>query len=629
LSRPAARQCGASRRTFLALAGAAVAAPLLPRDVFASVETGKPLHGLSAFGDLKYAPGFSHFDYASPDAPKGGTFNFQPGYWYYNQNVLTFNTLNAFVRTGDAPPRMEMCFASLMTRAYDEPDAIYGFLAESVTLSEDRNGFTFALRPEARFHDGSPITAEDVAFTYTLLKEKGHPQLLLPLSELDEARADGPHSVHLRFSGQQSRRNILAVATFPIFSKAFVEENGFDSSRIVPLLGSGPYRVGNFSAGRFVEYKRVEDYWARDLGPLKGFNHFDTVRIDFYRDRNAGFEAFKKGDVNWRQEFTSRIWATGYDFPAMREGRVLKTEIPGEKRGQLYGLVLNQRREQFRDVRVREAISLCFDFEWTNRNLFYDAYTRSHSFFERAPFMAEGAPSPEEEALLARFRGEAPEAAFGEAVMQPVSDGSGRDRNNLRRARQLLTEAGWTPRDGVLHNERGTRLTLEYLVRDEIFLRQDASFGENLRAIGIDASTRLVDASQYQSRQSAFDFDMISAAIGMDATPDEEGLEQLFHSRTAGLEGSYNFAGITDPVVDELIEIAGKAENRDDLNVTLKVLDRVLRARRDWIPNWHLTNHRVAHWDMFGYSDNKPDYFFPAEALWWFDEEKAKAIGKA
>ncbi|WP_292898604.1 extracellular solute-binding protein [Nitratireductor sp.] len=618
-----------SRRDFLSLAGAAIAAPLLPYEAFASVGTGTPLHGLSAFGDLKYAPDFSHFDYASPEAPKGGTFNFQPGYWFFNQNVLTFNTLNAFVRTGDAPPRMEICFDSLMVRAYDEPDAIYGLLAESVTLSDDRNGFMFKLRPEARFHDGSPVTAEDVAFTYNLLKEKGHPQLQLPLAEMTEANADGTDLVNLRFSGAQSRRNILTVAGFPIFSKSFVEENGFGSSRLVPLLGSGPYKVGRFSAGRYVEYDRVGDYWARDLGPAKGFNHFDTIRIDFYRDRNAGFEAFKKGDVYWREEFTSRVWATGYDFPAIRDGRVLQTEIPGEKRPQLYGLVLNQRREQFKDVRVREAISLCFDFEWTNRNLFYDAYTRSHSFFERSPYMAEGEPSPEEQALLDRFRGEAPEAAFGDAVKQPTSDGSGRDRNNLRRARQLLTEAGWTPRDGVLHNEKGTRFTLEYLVRDEIFLRQDASFGENLRAIGIDASTRVVDASQYQSRQSAFDFDMISMAIGLTATPDANGLEQIFHSRTASVEGTYNFAGTADPVVDELIEIAGRAKSRDELTVTLKVLDRVLRARRDWIPNWHLTNHRVAHWDMFGYSENKPDYFFPVESLWWFEEEKARAIGKA
>ncbi|MCR4269228.1 extracellular solute-binding protein [Nitratireductor sp. ZSWI3] len=623
---------GLSRRRFLAATGATLALPLFPGAGFADIATGVPLHGLSAFGDLKYAEGFDHFDYASPDAPKGGTFTFQPGYWYFNQNVLTFNTLNAFVRTGDSPPRMELCFDSLMTRAYDEPDAIYGLLASSVTASEDRNSFTFELRPEARFHDGSPLTAEDVAFSYMLLKEKGHPQIQLPLSELEEAVVEAPHRVRLVFSGRQAPRNILTVASnpgYPVFSKTFIEENGFDSSRLVPLLGSGPYKVGRFSAGRYIEYERVEDYWARDLGPAKGFNHFDRIRVDFYRDRNAGFEAFKKGDTSWREEFTSRTWATGYDFPAVKDGRVVQVEIPSEKRPSLYGLVLNQRREQFRDVRVREAVSLCFDFEWTNRNLFYGLYERSHSFFERSPYMAEGLPSAEEQALLDRFRGQAPEAAFGEAVMQPVSDGSGRDRVKLREARRLLTEAGWAPRDGVLHNERGTRFTLEYLVSDEIFLRTDASFTENLRAIGIDASIRLVDASQYQSRQSGFDFDMISVSIALDPTPDVDGLEQLFHSRTARVEGSYNFAGTADPVVDELIGIAGKATTREALTVTLKVLDRVLRARRDWIPNWHSANHRVAHWDMFGRSDTKPDYFFPVESLWWYDEEKAKAIGKA
>ncbi|EKF19484.1 extracellular solute-binding protein [Nitratireductor pacificus] len=623
---------GLSRRDFLAAAGATIALPLFPGGSLANVPAGEALHGLSAFGDLKYPEGFGHFDYANPDAPKGGTFNFQPGYWYFNQNVLTFNTLNAFVRTGDAPPRMEVCFDTLMVRAYDEPDALYGLLAEHVTLSEDRNSFTFRLRPQARFHDGTPLTAEDAAFSYMLLKEKGHPQLALPLTELNEAVAEDEHTLRLTFSGRQAPRNILTVTSnpgYPVFSKTFIEENGFDSSRLVPLLGSGPYKVGRFSAGRYIEYDRVEDYWARDLGPMKGFNHFGRIRIDFYRDRNAGFEAFKKGDTLWREEFTARTWTTGYDFPAVREGRVVQTQIPQEKRPLLYGFVPNQRREQFRDARAREAISLCFDFEWTNRNLFYDVYTRSHSFFQNSPYMAEGLPSPEEQALLDRFRGQAPEAAFGEAVIQPVSDGSGRDRVRLREARRLLMEAGWTPRDGILHNEKGTRFTLEYLVRDEIFLRTDASFTENLRAIGIDASIRLVDASQYQSRQTGFDFDMISMAIGMEATPDADGLDQISHSRSAGVEGSYNFSGTADPVIDALIGIAGQARTRDELTVALKVLDRVLRARRDWIPNWHSANHRIAHWDMFGYGDNKPDYFFPVESLWWHDAEKAKAIGKA
>ncbi len=620
---------GLSRRQFIAAGAAAMAVPFVPGKGLANIRTGTPLHGLSAFGDLKYPEGFTRFDYATPEAPRGGVFNFQPGYWFFNQNLLTFNTLNSFVRMGDAPPRMELCFDMLMTRAYDEPDAIYGLLAETVTVSEDRNSFTFKLRPEARFHDGTPLTAEDIAYSYMLIKEKGHPQLQLPLAELERAVADAPDSVRLEFSGRQAQRNILGVVTYPVFSRASVEKNGFDSSRLVPLLGSGPYKVGKFSAGRYIEYERVEDYWAQNLGPRRGFNHFDRIRIDFYRDRNAGFEAFKKGDTLWREEFTARTWATGYDFPAIREGRVLQVGIPSEKRPSLYGLVINQRREQFRDARVREAVGLCFDFEWTNRNLFYGAYTRSHSFFQNSPYMAQGLPSEAERTLLEQFRGDVPEAAFGEAVMQPVSDGTGRDRKNLREARRLLTEAGWTPRDGILHNEKGTRLTLEYLVRDEIFLRTDAGFTENLRALGVDASIRLVDASQYQSRQVGFDFDMVSMAIGLDPTPDVDGLEQLFHSRSAGLEGSWNLSGTADPAIDELIGIAGKASTREELTVTLKVLDRVLRARREWIPNWHAANHRVAHWDMFGYSAEKPDYFFPVESLWWYDAEKAKAIGKA
>ncbi|WP_309086372.1 extracellular solute-binding protein [Chelativorans sp.] len=618
-----------SRRHFLKMSGAAAAAPLLPRKAFAEVATGVPLHGLSAFGDLKYPADFTHFGYVSLDAPKGGTFNFQPGYWFFNQNVQTFNTLNSFVRTGDAPPRMEMCFDSLMASAWDEPDAVYCHVAETVTLSEDRNSFTFKLRPEARFHDGSPISAEDVAFSYNLLKEKGHPDFLLTLVEMTSAEATSPNEFRLTFSGKQSDRTILDVVGFPIFSRASLEGKAFDSSTLEPLLGSGPYKVGQFSPGRYIEYERVGDYWAKNLPTGRGLNHFDRVRIEFYSDRNAAFEAFKKGDIFWRGEFTSRVWATGYDFPAVRDGRVVKREFPSELRPYFYCKALNQRRERFRDPRVREAIALCFDFEWINKNLFYGLYDRSHSPFEQSPYKADGLPGQEELALLEPLRGKIPDAAFGEAVLQPSSDGSGRDRRMLRRARELLEEAGWQSPDGVLHNVAGERFTLEYLVNDETFLRIEPSFIANLRAIGIDARMRQVDPTQYQLRRVSFDFDLIDIAFSLGATPTYDSLVQFFHSRTSAVEGSHNYPGMADPAVDVLIERAGAAQTREAFTAAMRALDRVLRARRDWIPNWHTPNHRVAYWDMFGFKEPKPDYFFPTEALWWYDEEKAKAIGKA
>lgn len=616
------------RREFLALGAAAIAAPLIPSRVFAASPTGTGLHGLSAFGDLKYSPDFTHFDFVNVDAPKGGTFNFSPAYWYFNQSPLTFNTLNTFVARGDAPPRMEMCFDSLMVRAIDEPDAIYGLLAKSVTISDDRNSFDFALRPEARFNDGTPFTAEDAAFAFELFKKDGHPSLLLPLSHLKEAKALDPHTLRLSFDGKQSDRTILDIATYPIPAKAFFEANPFDASQMKAPLGSGPYKVGRVFAGQAIEYERVADYWASDLPVSRGLYNFDRIRIEFYQDRQAAFEAFKKGDIYFRQEFTSRIWATGYDFPAFTSGKVVKREFPSEKRPSMQALAVNQRRERFRDPRVRRAIALCFDFEWTNRNLFYDAYQRSQSTFERSDFRAEGLPSQAELALLEPLRGKIPDEAFGEAVVQPASDGSGRDRKLLAAASRLLADAGWSRQGGSLRNARGEALTLEMLVDDDSFVRVFSPWVENMKAIGIDASVRMVDSTQYQARQTSFDYDAISAAASFSATPSRDEIDGLFHSRSANLQGSTNLPGTADPAIDALIDAVGAAGDRAALTAAMRALDRVLRARLDWIPNWFSANHRAAFWDMFGYKEPKPDFGFPVEAMWWFDKDKAARIGK-
>jgi microcin C transport system substrate-binding protein len=617
-----------TRRDVLKLAGAAAIAPLAPSPGLAAVPTGTPLHGLSAFGDLKYPAGFTHFDYASPEAPRGGTFNFSPPNWGYNQNTDTFNTLNSFVPKSDAPPRMEMCFDSLMVRALDEPDALYGLLAETVTISADRNTYEFRLRPGATFSDGSPLTAKDVAYSYTLFKEKGHPSLLLPLREATGFTAVGKDVFRLAFSGKQSDRTVLGIVEFPIVSRAFFEANPFDGSQLNPPLGSGPYKVGNFSAGRFIEYDRRDDYWADDLPVNRGLYHFDRIRIEFYRERQAAFEAFKKGQILYREEFTSKTWATEYDFPALREGKVVKRTFPTEKRPSLQGWAINGRRERFRDRRVRMAIGHCFDFEWTRRSMFYGSYDRSQSLFEKSDLKATGMPTPEELALLEPFRGEVPDEAFGEAVTQPVSDGSGRDRKLLRKAAQLLAEAGWKRDGALLVDDKGERLALEMLVNDPVFVRVESPFVENLRAVGIDASIRLVDSAQYQSRLADFDFDMVGVAASFSASPTREELEHYFHSRAADMAGSRNFPGTKDPVVDALIDAVGAAPDRDAMTVAMRALDRVLRARQDWIPNWYLANHRAAYWDRFGFKEPKPDYGFPVEMLWWADEEKGDQIGK-
>ncbi|MGB5802065.1 MAG: extracellular solute-binding protein [Mesorhizobium sp.] len=616
------------RRDFLALGLAAGASALLPGRAFATVQTGTKLHGLSAFGDLKYPAGFDHFAYVDPNAPKGGAMNFAPPNWGYNQSPLTFNTLNSFALKGDAPPRMEMCFDTLMERALDEPDAVYGLLAESVTLSADRNSFDFALRPAARWHDGTPLTAHDVAFSFMLYKEKGHPDLLLPLVELKEAVALDDRTVRLTFSGRQSVQAILTAVGMPVVSKAYYEANDFEASTMIPPLGSGPYKVGRVSAGEFIEYERVADYWGVDLPVNRGQDNFGRIRIDFYRDRQAAFQAFKKGDTTFREEFVARVWATGYDFPALKQGKVVKREFPGEKWPAMQAIAINQRRERFRDVRVRRALDLCFDFEWTKRTLFAGSYERSQSNFERSDFRAEGLPSPQELALLEPFRAELPPEVFGEPVMQPVSDGSGRDRKLLGQAAKLLAEAGWKRVGGFVVNDKGERLVVEILAEDDSLVRITSPWADNMKAVGIDASVRLVDSNQFEERQNTFDFDLNLVAVSVGATPSADSLETLYSSRAADRPGTRNYPGTRSPAIDALVAAAGAAQSRDELVTALRALDRVLRARLDWIPTYYLANHRAAYWDMFGFVEQKPDYGFPVEALWWFDKDKAAKIGK-
>lgn len=620
---------GLNRRDLLKISSATMLAAMAPRLALAQVATDVPLHGLSAFGELKYPKDFAYFDYASPDAPKGGTFAFSPSTWLYNQSPQTFNTLNTFSAKGDAPPRMELCFDTLMASALDEPDSIYGLVAETVTVAADRNSFTFKLRPAARFHDGSPITAHDVVFSYQTIQKKGHPQLLLLLTQMKEITAGDDHTVRLTFTGGHSDRAILDIASsMPIFSRTWYATRNFEASTLEPPLGSGAYRVGKAAVGQSIEYERVTDYWARDLPVQRGFNHFDRIRIDFYRDRQPEFEAFKKGDIFWRFEGTAKTWATEYDFPAVQQKRVIKRQFSREKRPMLQAWAPNQRREHFRDPRVREAIALCFDFEWTQKNLFYGSYERSQSVFEQSDFKASGKPSAQELALMEPLRDRLPEAIFGEALLQTPSDGSGRDRKNLRRASELLSQAGFKRAGDTLVDAKGKPLNLEMLIYAEVFTRTYSPFINNLKAIGINAFLRMADPAQYQIRVQNFDFDMIGMAVQLTPTPTRESLEEIFGSKGADTAGSYNFPGIADPLVDALIAKVSDVKSRDELVAILRVLDRLLRIRRDWIPNWYAANHPIAYWDMFGFKEPKPDYGFPAETLWWFDEAKARAIGK-
>ena len=616
---------GLDRRAVLTLGGAALAAPLLPGRLPAGSE-GQERHGLSYFGDLKYPPDFRHFDYVDPKAPKGGTMSYLPSGWAFNQNPNTFNTLNTLILKGDAPVGLTIVFAALMTRALDEPDAVYGYVARSVWIEDGGRLYGFRLRPEARFHDGSELTAEDVAFSINILKAEGHPLIAQQMREVVGAEAVGKHEVVVRFTGNQARDVPLLVATLPILSKAYYAARPFNETTMDPPLGSGAYRVGRFATGRFIEYERVRDWWGEGLPVSAGHNNFDVIRVEFFRDRQVAFEGFKGGAYLYREEFTSRFWATLYDFPAVREGRVVRFVLPDDRPSGAQGWFMNLRRPQFADPRVREALILAFDFEWTNKHLMYDSYRRTSSFFENSSLEAQGLPSPQELALLEPFRGKVPDEVFGEPFSPPVSDGSGQDRRLLRRAADLLRQAGWTVQNGTLRNAKGEVFSIEFLDQDPTFEPHTLSYIRNLKVLGIQANYRVVDAAQYQSRRNAFDFDMLSQRYALDETPGDA-LRLYFSSEAARTPGSHNLSGIADPAVDALIGQVAAADSREALTVACRALDRVLRAGRYWVPHWFKASHWLATWDVFGRPATKPRYGLAADTTWWWDAERAARAG--
>lgn len=613
------------RRGVLVLGGSA-AATLLVRGAAAQTPVAEPRHGMSVFGDLKYAAGFKNFDYVNPQAPTGGRFSCTPSSWAFNQNPNTFNSLNTLIVKGDAPVGLTIIFASLMVRALDEPDAVYGLLAESVTVEEANILYRFKLRPEARFHDGTPITSEDVAFSIETLKKDGHPNLSQPLRDVVSVEPAGPHDVAIRFTGKQPRDVPIAVAGLPILSKAFYTAHPFADSTMTAPLGSGPYKVGNLAAGRFIEYERVTDWWGHDLPVSAGQNNFDIIRFEFFRDRQIALEGFKGGAYWYREEFTSRHWATAYDFPAIRENRVIRFELPDDRASAAQGWWINTRRTKFQDPRVREALDLAFDFEWTNAKLMYGSYTRTHSVFEGSDMKAEGLPSSEELALLEPYRGKVSNEVFGEPYLPPVSDGSGKDRKLLLRAQQLLQNAGLKREGNVLLDIEGQPFKIEFLDDDPIFTPHVLAYIKNLEFLGIKADARVVDAAQFNARETAFDFDIIPRRFAFASTPGES-LHRYFGSEAAAIKGSVNIAGVRDPVIDALIDKAVNAATRDELRTAARALDRVIRAGRYWVPHWYKATHWLATWDVFGRPEAKPRYGLPSETSWWFDAEKAARIG--
>jgi microcin C transport system substrate-binding protein len=583
-------------------------------------------HGLSAFGDLALPADFKHFDYVNPDAPKGGLLSLQITATGGNQNFDTFDTLNMFSKKGDGAAGMTATFDNLMTSGGDEPDSVYGLVARAVRYTTDKLTYRFLLRPEARFNDGSKLTAGDVAFSLQTLKEKGHPTFSQLLSDFESASAEADDVVAIRFIKERSRDAHLIVAGMPIFSQAWWKTRDFDAPTMDAPLGSGPYKVKTFEQGRFIEYERVADYWGKDLPVNVGVNNFDRLRYEYYRERQVAFEAFKAGAINFHEEYTSRIWAVGYDFPAVREGRVKKETVHNGAPTGSQGWYFNTRREQFKDPRVREALGLCFDFDWTNKNIMYGAYKRVFSYFQNTDMEAVGKPGPDELALLEPFRGKIDDSVFSDPYTPPNADGSGSDRTLLRRADDLLRAAGCKRDGGVLKLPGGSPFTIEFLDSSEVLQPHTTPLQQNLRKLGIDAKSRIVDAAQYKSRTENFDFDIVTMAFGGASTPGAE-LRVFFSSKAAATPGSRNMCGVADPVVDALVERIAQARSRVELNTAARTLDRVLRAAHYWIPMWYRDEAWLAYWDAFSRPERQPKLGTGAPDTWWWDEAKAKKIG--
>jgi len=585
-------------------------------------------HGLSAFGDLGYPENFQHFRYVDPNAPKGGIFSQIGPDRQYNQNFLTFNSLNSYILKGDAAQGMELTFATLMARSGDEPDAMYGLAAAKVRRSADGLAYTFVIRPEAKFHDGSPLTAHDVAFSLTILKKEGHPLIAQSLRDLVNAEASGDASVTVTFAPKRARDVPLFVAGLPIFSRAYYSAKTFDESTLEAPLGSGAYKVGRFDAGRYIEYERVKDWWGADLPVACGQNNFDIVRFEYYRDRDVGFEGFTAENYLFREEFTSRTWKTRYDFPAVEDGRVKRGTIPDDTPSGAQGWFINTRRRKFADARLREALNNAFDFEWTNKAIMYGCYERTVSVFQNSDMMAVGIPSAQELALLEPFRGRVAAEVFGEPYIPPVNDGSGDDRPMLRKAVQLLQEAGCVIKDGKRVLPNGEPIAIEFLLDEPTFEPHHMALIKNLATLGIDAAIRLVDPVQYRARLDDFDFDITVDRFGFSSTPGDS-LRSYFSSQAAALKGSNNLAGIADPAIDALIETVIAADTRPALVTACRALDRVIRAGRYWIPQWYKPSHWIAYWDVFGRPPAQPRYFRGIPDTWWYDPDKAAKIQRA
>ena len=571
-------------------------------------------HGLSLFGDLKYGPEFVHFDYVEPNAPKGGTLHLA--------TVGTFSTLNPFTLKGVSAAGAGFPFESLLEGAADEPDAAYGLIAAEVALAPDRRSVRFLLRPEARWHDSTPVTAADVAFSFEILTTEGAPSFATQLAGVDRVETVGDREVAFHLVDPDNRKLPLIVGGMPIVSEAYFRGRSFGETTLEPPLGSGPYRVGKVDAGRSIGFERVADYWGAALPVMTGRYNFDTIFIDYYRDRTVLVEALKAGEYDFHEEFTSKVWATQYDIRAVEEGWLVKDVLPDNTPSGVQAFFINTRLPKFQDRRVREALSYVFDFEWLNKNQFFGIYDRMASYFENSDLAARGLPSQAELAILEPHRGAVPEEVFTTEFVPPSTDGSGNNRRNLRSARALLKEAGWITRDGALVNEAtGEPMTIEFLYFEPTFERIYAVFARRLERLGVGVTLRLVDSVSYEERMKSHDFEITTLRFVFNLSPGAE-LNANFATATADQVGSSNAAGIKDPVVDALIAEVVGATDRATLVAAARALDRVLLWGHYMIPQWYKGAHHLVYWDKFGRPALKPRYARGVIDTWWVDREK-------
>ena len=592
---------------------------LLAAPALAAAEDVAPVQGIAIYGEPKYKPGFAHFDYVNPDAPKGGELR--------QATIGAFDSLNPFIINGNAAGEAGLPFETLLTQSADEPFTEYGLIAESVEVPADRTWEIFNLRPEARFHDKSPITADDVVFSFDILKDKGAPNYRFYYQAVTKAEKLDDHRVKFTFAPGVNRELPLILGQLPVLSKAYYATHKFEETTLDPPLGSGPYRIVSADAPRSIVFERVPDYWGAKLPVNVGLNNFDRLRFDYYRDADVAIVALKAGAYDLRDENVSKNWATSYqpeDVPAVKDGLLKKQKFPNKRPTGMQGFAYNLRRPLFQNDKLRAALAYAFDFEWTDAHLFYGEYERATSYFANSDLASSGLPSPAELKLLEPLKADIPPEVFKATYAPPKTDGSGNIRDNLRAAFALLKDAGWSVKDGKLIDASGKQLAFEILLDQPNWERIVLPFVENLKRLGVDAKVRTVDSAQYKYRIDHFDYDIIVGLWGESESPGNEQRE-FWGSESADQPGSRNVVGIKNKAVDSLIQSLVSSPDRESLVAATRALDRVLLWNHYVIPNWYLGSDRIVWWDKFGMPEVIPDQGVQIMS-WWTDPAKAAHV---